>query len=272
MPQLDVGTAAIAYTETGSGPPVLLIHGWPLDGRTWRKLTLPGRRLIMADSPGAGATTYTDAHEFRFRGQAEAYARFVDGLGLDRFDIVAHDTGATIARELALIVGARVKRLAMINTEIPGHRPPWIQTYQKITALPGAAASMQLLLRSRTYLRSSAGFGGAFCDLSLLDNEFHDFFIAPLVRDRARLAGQIRYLRGIDWEVVDSLATRHKDIAAETLFVWGEDDPTFPLSLAKAMVGQLAHCRGIEVIPRAKLLVHEERPDEVSAKLRSFLS
>jgi pimeloyl-ACP methyl ester carboxylesterase len=265
---VDTGSADIAYRRFGdaSQRPLLMIHGWPLSGFTWRHC-LPGlarsHSCIVTDTPGAGDTRWRADHAFSFRGQAEAYARFVDKLGLASLDVIAHDTGATIARELALILGDRVRRLVLIGTEMPGHRPPWIPMFQRAARLPGAAASFAMLLRSRRFRRSSLGFGGCFADLALLDGEFHDAFVRPLLDDRARLVGQLRYLRGIDWALVDSLATRHRDIAARTLLIWGADDPVFPIARARAMIGQLARCDGLVEIAGAKLLVHEERPEAV---------
>ena len=273
----DAGTAEIAYRrfgERGTAPPLLFIHGWPLSGFTWRHCIAPlaKRRLcIVPDSPGAGDTKWKPEHEFRFRGQAEAYARFLDALGLDRIDILAHDTGATIARELALIVGARVRRLVMINTEIPGHRPPWIQTFQKLVHLPGATGSLRLMLRSRRFRRSGMGFGGCFVDMSKIEGEFHEGFVAPLIGSSRAMAGQVRYLRGIDWELVDGLAARHREIAARVLMLWGTEDPTFPLERGREMVPQLARCDGLHEIPHAKLLVHEERPEAIVEHTTAYL-
>jgi pimeloyl-ACP methyl ester carboxylesterase len=270
----DVGTAEIAYRRFGAGPPLLLIHGWPLSGFTWRHCIdrlARERTCIVTDTPGAGDTRWHPDHAFEFRSQAEAYARFLDALGLGELDVIAQDTGATIARELALIVGPRVRRLVMIGTEIPGHRPPWIRTFQRAARLPGATASFRTLLRSRAFLRSSLGFGNCFANLELLAGEFHDAFVQPLIDTRERLVGQLRYLRGIDWRMVDSFATRHREIAARVSLVWGADDPTFPLERARPMVDQFARCDGLTAIAGAKLLVHEEKPDEVvDAALRAL--
>ncbi len=262
----DVGSAEIAYRTFGDGAPLLFIHGWPLWGFTWRHCVprlAAKRRCIVPDSPGCGDTRYKPDHDFRFRGQAEAYARFLDKIGLERVDVVAHDTGATIARELALIVGDRVRTLAMINTEIPHHRPPWIRVFQKMTRLPGSGASFRTLMRSKRFRRSGMGFGGCFVDMSLIDGEFHDAFARRMIESPAYIDGQMKYLRGIDWELVDSLATRHREIAARTLLVWGTDDPTFPLERGRELVGQLARCEGLREVHGAKLLVHEEKPNAV---------
>lgn len=263
----DAGSAEIAYRVFGAGPPLLCLHGWPLSGFTFRRLmpALAARfTCYLPDSPGAGETRVREGHDYRFAGQAACYARFADALGLSRFRLLAHDTGATIARQIALDLGARVQQLVLIDTEIPGHRPPFVPLYQKLTALPGAGASLRLLLRMRAFRRSSMGFGGCFEDPALLDGEFHHHFVRPLIEDPARMRGQIRYLRGIDWALVDGLAERHREIRAPVLLIWGRQDPIFPLARAEPMVAQLHDCRGLRAVDGARLFVHEERPAEVA--------
>jgi pimeloyl-ACP methyl ester carboxylesterase len=130
---------------------------------------------------------------------------------------------------------------------------------------------MRALLGSRALRRSRMGFGGCFVDLDLLDGDFHEGSVAPLLGSPRRLEGARRYLAGIDWTLVDGLATRHREIAAPVLFVWGEDDPTFPIGRARVMPAQLADCRGLVPVARARLLVHEERPDAVADAALPFL-
>jgi pimeloyl-ACP methyl ester carboxylesterase len=268
----DVGRAQIAYRKVGSGPPLLVVHGWPLWGFTWRALLprLAHRTCYVIDLPGGGDTTWSEDNDFKFRGQAENLVRFVDAVGVKDFDVLAQDTGGTITRELALLVGERLRRMAIINTEIPGHRPPWIRPFQWTSSLPGAKAGFRMLLGSRAFCRSSIGFGNCFADKGLIDGDFREHIIRPLIEDPKRLAGQLRYLRGIDWALVDSLRERHKEIRARVLFIWGADDPTFPEALAREMLPQLTSAQLVSV-PGAKLLVHEEKPDEVAAHLAPFL-
>jgi pimeloyl-ACP methyl ester carboxylesterase len=272
---VDVGTAEIAYRTFGAGPPVVFLHGWPLSGFTYRKIVprLAERFTChVIDLPGAGETRWREDNDFAFQGQAANVARVIERLGLGRVHVVAHDTGATIARALALRVGDRVDKLALIGTEIPGHRPPWIPLFQRLAGLPGAAMSFRLLLGFAPFVRSSMGFGGCFVDRRLLGGEFADAFVRPLVESPARLDGPLRYLRGIDWGLVDSLAQRHREIASPVLFVWGAEDRIFPAARARSMVTQLRDCRGFHEVPGARLLVHEERPAEVAAHLLAFLS
>ena len=138
---IDDGT--IAVRSFGSGPAVVFVHGFPVHGATWRWLLpdLAARfRCLVVDLPGLGDGGWTRATDFTFTGQARRLARLAERLGLERFGIVAHDTGGTVARHAALLTPERVDRIALINTEIPGHRPPWIPLYQRTALLPGAAA------------------------------------------------------------------------------------------------------------------------------------
>lgn len=268
----DAGPTRIAWRRFGSGPALMLVHGFPLSGFTWRKV-LP--RLAqqytcyVPDLAGMGETEWSDATEFSWKGHAQTLKTLADQQGLAKYSVLAHDTGGTIARYLALS-DSRVDKLALINTEVPNHRPPWIQLYQASLLLPGSLASFRLLLKSRWFLRSGMGFGGCFCNLDLIDGEFHRHVVVPLLESKRRLQGMGKYLRGLTWNWVDQLAVDHAKLAMPVQLIWGADDPTFPIAQARAMVKQFGNA-GLTEIPGGKLLVHEEKPDAVADATLAFL-
>jgi pimeloyl-ACP methyl ester carboxylesterase len=269
----DIGTARLAYRRFGKGPALLLVHGFPLSGFTWRKVlpALAERYTCwVPDVPGMGDTEWTDATDFSFPGQGRSLRRFVDGIGLDRFSILAQDTGGTFARYLALEDPQRIEKLVLLNTEMPGHRPPWVPLYQLLMGVPGTLAVFARLLRSSIYLRSSMGFGGCFCDLRLIDGDFRTQVVEGLRRSPRRMEGMRAYLRGATWGPVDALAREHRRLTMPVQLVWGADDPTFPIGLAQEMVGQFP-AGHLVAIPGARLLVHEEKPDEVVHVIGEFL-
>src|SRR4051794_9467490 len=236
---------AVAVRIFGQGPALVFLHGFPLHGFTFRKLLPELSRehtCYVVDLLGAGGSRWSAQTDFSFPAQAQAVSRALYALGVEKYALLAHDTGASIARHLALLDASRVERLVLINTEVPGHRPPWIPLYGKLLALPGSSWLFQMLLRSRTYLRSSAGFGGCFVDRSLLDGEFRQYYIEPLLRSRRRIVGYSRYLRGLDWQENDALAERHASIRSPVLFVWGAEDPTFPEAFGRRLAIQFANC------------------------------
>lgn len=270
---VDTGTARLPCRRFGSGPPLLLVHGFPLSGFTWRKL-LPelAKRFTcwVPDLPGMGGSEWTDATDFSFPGQGRTLKALADRLGLERFSVVAQDTGGTFARFLALEDVDRIERLVLVNTEMPHHRPPWIPLYQLLMRLPGTTTAFDLLMRSNAFLRSGMGFGGCFCDLSLIEGDFHEHVVLPLLGSPKRMDGMRRYLIGAQWAPVDALAELHARLTMPVQLVWGADDPTFPIADARRMLPQLPDARLVEV-PGARLLVHEEKPEDVLRAVVPFL-
>ena len=273
--RIDVDGTVVPVRRFGAGPPLLLVHGVPLSGFTWRFVIPELARhctCLAVDLPGLGDSGWTDATDFSFPGQGRTLHRVADALALalGEYRVLAQDTGGTFARFLALD-DPRVVRLALVNTEIPGHRPPWVPFYQHLMRLPGSPELLGLLARSRRYVRSSMAFGGCFVDLDRLDGEFHTQFIGPISSSATRRDGIRRYLVGAQWPPVDELRDLHARIRIPVRLVWGVEDPTFPIAEARPMVRQLPDADLVD-IAGARLLPHEERPDAVLAAVTEFLS
>jgi pimeloyl-ACP methyl ester carboxylesterase len=270
---VDLGHCELAYRVVGSGPPLLMVHGYPLSGLTYRHIA-PGLSdrftCYIPDLPGAGETRWTERTDFRFAAQAETLRAFVDAMRLSSYAVIAHDTGATIARRLCLVDARRVTAMVLIGTEIPEHRPPWIPFFQTI-GNPKQTGVFKFLMSKRWFRRSSAAFGGCFKDLSLIEGEFYDLFIAPVLASDRKISGSTRFLLGIDWVLIDALKQDHARIKAPVLLVWGEEDMVFPVKHARPMAAQFGDCRGFVTVPDARLFVHEERPEAVTRIARDFL-
>jgi haloalkane dehalogenase len=267
--------ATVGVRVFGQGPAVVLIHGYPVHGYTWRKL-LPtlaqAFTCYVVDLPGLGDSDWSTDTDFSFTAQARRLGLLFARLNLKDYAIIAHDTGATLARLVALAQPDQVKKLALINTEMPQHRPPWIPFYQWCARLPRASRVFQTLLRSPSFLRSSLGLGQFYTDPALFREE-HNIapYIDPLTTSAKRIQGMLGYLLGIQWSVVDGLQSQHGQLSAQVLLLWGEDDKTFPVELAEAMTQQFrADCVLIR-ISRASLLPHEEQPAKVLGYLMPFL-
>ncbi len=114
-------------------------------------------------------------------------------------------------------------------------------------------------------------YGPCFEDPSRLDADFHECFVAPLLASQRRVEGVMRYLRGIDWSLVDGLAARHRELRQGVLLIWGAGDTVFPVVRARAMVAEFQAAARLVEVPRARFLVHEERPDVVADAVARFL-
>ena len=108
------------YVDEGEGHPVLMIHGNPTWSFFYRELikTLgPGFRCIAPDHLGFGLSDKPKgAYPFKLGQRIRDLEDFVDGLGLERFDLVVHDWGGAIGIGMALSRLKSLRRLAILNT------------------------------------------------------------------------------------------------------------------------------------------------------------
>ena len=106
----------------GSGPPVLLIHGYPQTHVTWHKVAPQLAQhftVVVPDLRGYGdsaAPVPDDQHRaYSKRAMAQDLVEVMTTLGFDQFCLAGHDRGGRVAYRLALEHGARVKRLAVLD-------------------------------------------------------------------------------------------------------------------------------------------------------------
>lgn len=272
---VDVGDARVCYRSAGTGPALVLLHGFPLSGLTWRKVVpqLAQRFTCYAfDLIGLGDSTSRAAVDFASDGQAAVFQRALAAMGLPAYALIGNDTGGWIARELALRAPERVTHLVLMNTEMPGHRPPWIPLYQRLVQLPGSTFVMRRLVASRRLRRSAMGFGGCFADLDLIDGEFTELFLSPLVASAERVAAMCQFLVQMKFARLDRFRELHGKLSMPVGFVWGADDPTFPEATARAMATQFPRVAHFWSIPGGKLFLQEEQPDKVAALVLEFLT
>ncbi len=270
---VDVGKARICYRKAGSGTALVMTHGFPLSGLTWRRLipALSARFTCYAlDLVGLGGSTSTDRSDFSSPGQGRRFHEALSAIGVSSYVLLGNDTGGWVARELALLDRDRITHLALTNTEMPGHRPPWIPLYQIAVRLPGSSFSLRQLMSSRGFLRSPMGFGGCFEDLNYIDGEFRRLFVRPIIQSRKRLAGVFRFLEEMNFRRIDEFADLHAQLTMPTAFLWGDADPTFPVGEARRMAEQFPNVRSFETLEGAKLFFYEEHPEPVVDWLVDF--
>jgi haloacetate dehalogenase len=106
----------------GSGPPLLLLHGFPQTHTVWRRVAraLAGDfTLVLADLRGYGDSTKPadapDHANHSKRAMAADLAALMRSLGHDRFGVVGHDRGGRVAHRLALDRPDAIERLLVID-------------------------------------------------------------------------------------------------------------------------------------------------------------
>lgn len=219
----------LAYTDTGDGEPVLLLHGFPLSSLTWRSLApaLASRfRVIAPDLLGYGVSDRPADAPLDLRSQTRYVRELLEHLDVGRVAIVGHAHGGGVAQLLAL-GGADVGAMVLLNS----------------VAFDGWPAGSTRELRDvdPDRLRPEiveAGMRAAFltgvADAASITEEEIAAYLAPWVEDDGP-AAFVRAARGLDGE---GLVGHEEAFAAwefPILLLWGEEDPFLPPALAERL-------------------------------------
>jgi pimeloyl-ACP methyl ester carboxylesterase len=112
-----------ALDERGSGRPLLLLHGWGVSSELFVPILealQPGRRLIVPDLPGFGATPEPDT-PWSVHDYAAWCVALLDRLGIDACDLIGHSNGGRIGIVMAATAPGRVRRMVLAGSA--GIRP-----------------------------------------------------------------------------------------------------------------------------------------------------
>jgi pimeloyl-ACP methyl ester carboxylesterase len=116
--------------DSGSGPPVLLLHGWGDTADCWRRIVpqlLRDHRVVAIDIPPlgrSGSPLLSDGRDLiDFYG--EFFPELLERLDLTRTKVIGHSFGGTIALYMALEEPEAVERLVLVAPAGLGEKMPW---------------------------------------------------------------------------------------------------------------------------------------------------
>jgi len=120
--RIETSGASINLVTGGSGPPLLLLHGYPQTHLMWRKLAprLATEFTVVApDLRGYGDSSKPpagpDNANYSKRSLAQDQVETMAALGFERFAVAGHDRGARVAHRLARDHPERIERLALLD-------------------------------------------------------------------------------------------------------------------------------------------------------------
>jgi pimeloyl-ACP methyl ester carboxylesterase len=253
------GDVRIAWEESGSGWPVLLIHGLGYARWGWEPLVPPlseRYRVISFDNRGIGASSVPPGPYTAAEMASDAVA-VLDAAGIDRAHVVGTSLGGMIAQELALGAPDRVDRLVLLSTTpgaATGHPMPTVtvQLFAEAASLPADVAL-------RRFVENALG---PEPDPELTERILAHRLAAP--QDPAGWAAQAA--AGTTFEAGDRVG----DLAAPTLVLTGTADNVVDHRNSEVLAGLIPDAR-LELIEGAGHLVFWERPRQVAELIIGFL-
>jgi pimeloyl-ACP methyl ester carboxylesterase len=271
-------TLQCEVTGSGSGPAVVLLHGFPENHASWRHqvpaLAAAGLTVLAPDLRGYGES---DApHEVAAYAPdvlISDVAAIVRASGRPRAHIVGHDWGGMLAWWFAAAHPELTDRLVIMNSPHPGifrrrvRRPPqllrsWYAAFFQLPALPELSLRAFDFAALRRLFRTTTAQRGVFSEAQI------DAYAAALARP-GRLRGALNYYRAVVRH--GARAPRPVRTDAQTLIIWGEQDVALTIGLLDGVERYAPNVR-VERLPGAGHWVQNEAPDQVNALLTEFLA
>ena len=122
LSQIDLGEVTLRVRHGGSGPPLLLLHGYPETHMMWSQVAGDLGRdftVIAPDLRGYGKSTAPadspDHETYSKRAMARDAVALMRHFGFERFDLAGHDRGGRVGYRLALDHPHAVRRLSILD-------------------------------------------------------------------------------------------------------------------------------------------------------------
>ncbi|NJC97991.1 MAG: alpha/beta hydrolase [Anaerolineales bacterium] len=125
MEKISVNNIELAYIRKGSGSPLMLLHGYPLDHHLWDEITPLLEDifdLIIPDLRGFGESTTVD-QPYTMDDIAADLAGLLDHLGIQKTAVAGHSMGGYVALAFARLYPERVSGLGLVSTQVLADPP-----------------------------------------------------------------------------------------------------------------------------------------------------
>lgn len=255
----------------GSGPAVLLLHGYGETGDMWEPLAarlVRNHRVIVPDLRGLGLSA-KPASGYDKKNQAEDVAGLLAALGVDRVDVVAHDIGNMVGYAFVARYPARVPHFVLMDAPIPGIGP-WKEILENplLWHFRFGGPDMERLVAGRERIYLDRFWNEFSADPAKFDEASRVHYAALYALPGAMHAGFSQFA-AFDQDVIDdrALLARGK-LTMPVLAIGGEKSfgPTMA-TVARAAAANVTQV----VIPASGHWLMEEQPEATSDAIVAFL-
>ena len=270
----------IHYVREGSGPPLVLIHGWPGFWWEWHKCIGELAKdfdVIVPDMRGYGDSEkpdLSDLSKFHLNAVTDDQARLLQALKIDRAYLVGHDYSSLVLHKFVRVHRSMLEGALVINPIVPGFELTYLSVghfpeswYSQFHQTP---MSVELVSASREnckiYYRHFLNHW-SYRDRLLSDEEeeiYADNFFKP-----GNVHGGFNFYRANlsitsqPWTLLDRTISD-----APMTFLWGMGDPVVP-STTSNLIPQWYNNYTIEFFPESGHFMMAETPEIVVDRIRT---
>ena len=275
--KVSVDGTQIHFRQSGSGEPVVLLHGWPQHSLQWHAVAprLAEKYLVIApDLPGCGGSSIPPGGGYDKKTVARTVKRLTDELGLGPLRMVGYDHGAGVAYNFARQNPDQVKQLVMMEYVLPGlgyekamqHAPGWHTGSNWQLALFTVPDVAEFAFRGREReLLTWFLWHGSF-NPTPVSQEHLTEYVDQIAKPGALRAG-IEYYAAVWRDMADNAETMKTKLTMPVLGIGGSHNAG-PF-VGKSLEAVADNVRGA-VIPEAGHWISDENPVALCQTLLEF--
>ncbi|MGD8403483.1 MAG: alpha/beta hydrolase [Anaerolineales bacterium] len=254
MEKVNVNGVQIAYNRTGSGKPLVLVHGYPLDHTTWNEVVPLLKNdfdLILPDLRGFGQSDVVEL-QYKIVDMAADINSLLDHLGIEKTAIAGHSMGGYVALAFVRAYVERTLGLGLVSSQAPNDSPE-----RKQGRYEAAAEVMKSGVKPVADSMSA----------KLSPDERVQAFVRDLIAAQrpAGLAGALKAMA----ERVDSTSDLY-GFQFPVVLVHGEADELIPIQRAREIKAAIPNATLIE-LPGIGHMPMMENPQATASTLKKML-
>jgi pimeloyl-ACP methyl ester carboxylesterase len=264
---------SVAYSESGEGPVLLLVHGMAGSSENWREVVEPLARnhtVIAADLPGHGSSE-SGSGDYSLGAHASGLRDLLLALGHERATVIGHSLGGGIAMQFTYQFPEMVERLVLVSS---GGLGPEVSPVLRAAALPGADFFIGATAGPGARIGSLVGRGLGAVGLRPNADVAEVARAYASLADSERRAAFLATLRAVVGTGGQRVAAGDRLYLAEALpilIIWGREDPIIPVAHAEAAIETLPGAR-LEIFDDVGHLPQLETPGRFVSVLDRFLA
>ena len=270
MNKIDLPQGTIRYREAGSGPTIVFVHGYLVDGRLWDGVVdaLADRfRCIAPHWPmGAQQVAMAPDADLTPPGVATIIDDFLAALDLEDVTLVGNDSGGAMCQVLVARRPARIGRLVLTNCDTHENFPPGIfKALPPLAKLPGGVTLLALPFRVSAVTRTAfRPFAKTPPPAGLVES-----WARPGTTDKAIRRDLGKVTRGMDKRHTLAAAERLRGSGVPLLLAWAPGDRFFPIGYAERLAEEVGGAKLVE-IPDSATFVPFDQPARLAAEIAEF--
>ncbi|MCV3271697.1 alpha/beta fold hydrolase [Roseobacter sinensis] len=261
----QTGAGRVLAGKTGSGPDLVLAHGWPWSSFSWHRLIprlAETHRVHWYDMPGYGQSEKRADQRTSLDVQGEVFAEMIRHWGLTKPTVIAHDFGGATTLRAHLLHGCDFERYVLMNVVA---MRPWGSEFfdhvgRHVEAFQGLPPHIHKAI-VEAYIRGALAKGIAEEDVERL--------VTPWLSDEGA-ASFYRQFAQADERYTAEVEPLFGALRCPTKVIWGDADPWIPIARGRALSDLIGQNR-FETLYGVGHLPQLEAPGAVLTALSDFL-